>query len=160
MTVGSATSYYQKNFGAPDTLLEHFHWYDRTLDYDSFRPYPGVKAMLDYICESKRRNHLFTHRNNQVLEYLRHYQLLDYFTIKITGDDHLPFKPAPDGLLAIMRQGNILPDNLLMVGDRSIDIDSAWNATVHSLFFNSNKLPIPEHATYTITSYSEMKRYL
>jgi phosphoglycolate phosphatase-like HAD superfamily hydrolase len=46
----------------------------------------------------------------------------------VCGDDDVPNKPAPDGLLLIGRQLNIQPSQMLMVGDTASDMKFGRNA--------------------------------
>lgn len=54
----------------------------------------------------------------------------EYVDLLVCGDDGLPNKPAPDGLLAAGRRLNIQPAQMLMVGDTVSDMKFGRNAGV------------------------------
>jgi phosphoglycolate phosphatase len=56
--------------------------------------------------------------------------IAEYVDRLVCGDDGLPNKPAPDGLLAVGRQLNIHPARMLMVGDTASDMKFGRNAGV------------------------------
>lgn len=134
---------------------------DDTPDYGRVTPFPGVREALQAVLDLGGRNHLYTHRRRaSVYDYLDHYDLTKYFSLAITADDGYPRKPDPAALKALMREGSIPKDKLMMVGDRPIDIDAAWGAGCASCFFNSHHLPVPAHATWQVDDYPHFIKLL
>jgi len=56
----------------------------------------------------------------------------DHFTTIQTSDDH-PSKPAPDMILAALKETGIAPDLTFMIGDTSYDMQMARAAGVHAI---------------------------
>ena len=133
--------------------------------FNSFRPeevkpYPGVEEILKKIKESGRRNILFTNRNHTAVDYLDHYDLTKYFDGIVTQNEMTVLKPDPSGAFLMRDKFNIAPGKLLMVGDRTADIDSVKPAGFDGCFFNTNNLEIPECADFCIDSLGELLEHL
>lgn len=157
ITVPDAATHFHQlyHFDLP-VMMQLFRQRNEQIDYERVVPFPGVGDALRQVVAHGGRNHLYTHRlATSVLQYLDHYGLRKYFTIELTADKGFPRKPDPTALLTLMEKGKIKAEHLLMVGDRPIDIDAAFNAHAASCFFNSNHLSIPVHATYAVDSYPE-----
>lgn len=156
--VKHAAQYYQDRAGIPaEHIMEKYRYYDHIPDFEQVKPFEGVAGILAYVVQSGRKNHLFTHRNQTALQYLEHHGLNRYFTECITSEQGFPIKPDPTALLYLMEKQHIEPNRLLMVGDRKIDLDCVKNAGGDACFFNSNHLPVPSTADYTITAFTELK---
>jgi len=160
VTVGKAITYYQEHFGAPKEMYRRFHELDEEPDWQHVTPFPGVLETLQEVRDKGGRNLLYTHRHQSVMRYLDHYGMTPLFSSFVTGEDHCAPKPAPDGLRLLMERAKSAAENLVMVGDRSIDIDAAWNAGAKSCFFNSNGQEIPQHATWHVQDYRELRALL
>lgn len=159
VTVTNALHFYGTTYGIPqEMLLACFQRYNKTPNWDLVKPYPGVRDCLAFVVESGKRNHLYTHRSKEAVSYLEHSGLKGFFSSFITSEDGFPPKPAPDALNALTAKRHIKHENLLMVGDRPIDIDAAWNAGCQSCFYNSNRLPQPQHATYHVDDYRQLQQ--
>lgn len=80
---------------------------------------------------------IVTARGQATLEYyLQYHNILDHFAAIRTRDDHVNgerIKPAPDQLLSVMKQLDFVPDNTLMIGDTTMDIEMARAAAVPSV---------------------------
>ena len=154
-TIPEAVSHYQAVYNVDGKELQsRFNTYNMKTDYAHVVPFFHVKDALEKVIAMGGRNHIYTHRSKaSTWEYITHYSLEHYFTLAITSDDGFPRKPDPSALLALIERAHVKPEELMMVGDRPIDIDAAFGAHASSCFFNSNHLPIPAHATYRVESY-------
>lgn len=56
---------------------------------------------------------------------LRHFEIMDYFQIVVGAEAQFPNKPDPQGLLHICEQIKCEPQEVAMVGDSVVDIDTA-----------------------------------
>ncbi len=65
-------------------------------------------------------------------QILHHMGIASLFTAVVCGDDPLPNKPAPDGLLTVAAQLNISPSQIIMVGDTVNDMNCGRNAGVRA----------------------------
>ena len=60
---------------------------------------------------------------------------VDGLFFRILGGGDLPnLKPAPDGIVALMEESGISPENTWMIGDHHTDLEVAYNAGVKSGF--------------------------
>jgi len=50
--------------------------------------------------------------------------------LRVGGDGPLPRKPAPEGLLFLMKEESAQPSNTVLVGDSFVDLATAHNAGV------------------------------
>lgn len=139
-----------------DEFMKLFHSRDDRTDFVHVKPFPGVMDVLKEVKARGGRNLLFTHRPKGVFRYLEHYGMMPYFECFVTGSDEYPPKPAPDGLYLLMERSGTAPTSLVMVGDRIIDVESAWNAGCESCFFNYRKGDIPSHATWVVEDFESL----
>ena len=95
--------------------------------------FDGVREVLDTL----RDNHIIctiaTSRNNKSLnEFLDEWELSEYFTYIIGGDDNVKPKPAPDPVLKTIEDLVYAPENTLVVGDMPVDILMGKSAGVNT----------------------------
>ncbi len=106
----------------------HQVWLDfeRDLDPNEMRAFPGVPEMLEGLAASGVGLFLFTGRDrNGALRTLQHNGWLDRYFLADRmrcGDDGFPPKPAPEGLVRLLADHGIDPASTLMVGDHSMDV--------------------------------------
>lgn len=117
---------------------------------EEVKPFPGIEEILKKIQESGRRNHLYTNRDHSAIEYLDYYGLTKYFAGLITNKEMPALKPDPSGAFVMRDMFNIAPGKLLMVGDRTADIDSVKPAGFDGCFYNTNNIEVPDNADYAL----------
>jgi len=61
---------------------------------------------------------------------LKHLGVDHHFFRMLGGGDFPNLKPAPDGILALMEESGIAPENTWMIGDHHTDLEVAHNAGV------------------------------
>jgi phosphoglycolate phosphatase len=95
------------------------------------RPYPGIAGLLEELREASVAMALLTNKPlEQTLKILEAFELSRYFRSVLGGDGPWPRKPAPDGLRFLMEQGPVSARETLLVGDSTIDLQTARNAGV------------------------------
>ena len=99
-------------------------------------PFADAAEVLAKIRENGGRNFLYTHRNLTSIEYVRNFGLFELFDGFVTSADHVPSKPAPDAVLAIIDRYGLDPKETIMVGDREIDGMSGVNAGIDGALVN------------------------
>jgi HAD superfamily hydrolase (TIGR01509 family) len=123
----------------PEDIRLHFREHYYAITPESQPPFPGVSGVCALVRERGGSNFIFTHRRRQTLDkLLEAFQMVDYFKDMVTSDDDYPRKPDPAGLLAIMERNHLPPDQVLMIGDREIDILAGLNAGVAACMFGAN----------------------
>lgn len=114
--------------GLEDRLYNQFigHYHDNSPSVTPF--YPHARELL---CWLGQRLPLAVFTNKPVNETRVLWKALeadDLFSMVICPEHVGRRKPHPDGLLAIARQFDMPPSNLLMVGDARPDAQTAWMA--------------------------------
>ena len=160
ITIRHAVVFYSEKYGLDPVELRTLH-----KKLEGFRPdlvttYQGVRETLKAIKESGRRNHLYTNRDKGSVKYLEAYDLLQYFDGLMTAEEMCELKPAAGGMIDLCKRYQVQPGQMLMVGDRAVDIDAAKNAGTDACFFNSNGITVPERADFEIENMEDLLRYL
>lgn len=120
-------------------LLADFRRHERELLPRMIRPLPGIPEALAGL---PGRHYLVTHRERDALDYLNAAGLKHFFTDSVTGDDGFPRKPAPDGLLHLMRKHGLNPEACVMIGDRPLDTAAGRGAGMLSCLLDTdNRFP-------------------
>ena len=107
------------------------HDYAKTLCVNT-RPYPGVIEGLNALREAGFRLACVTNKAEAfTLPLLRATGLFDYFDIILSGDSLPKKKPDPMPLLHACTHFNILPHEMLLIGDSLNDAEAARAAGCH-----------------------------
>lgn len=96
---------------------------------------PGAKEILTTLAEKGCRHYVYTHRGASTESVLRQLSLEGFFTDVVTAKSGFPRKPAPEGLLYLIKKHNLDPQNTFYIGDRTIDMDCAKNAGIGRILF-------------------------
>lgn len=99
------------------------------------KPISHAKDILSFLKENGAKNYVFTHRGSSTKEVLSRLELLDYFDDIITGKDGFPRKPEADAINYLIDKHSLDRNTTYYVGDRTIDIDCAYNAGIKSIMF-------------------------
>ncbi|MBB4120329.1 phosphoglycolate phosphatase [Martelella radicis] len=98
------------------------------------RPYPGTRAALERLKAEGFTLAVCTNKRMPLtMPLLTSLELADYFEV-ITGGDSFEYrKPDPRHVLSTIERAGIKPQNAVMIGDSSNDIDAARGADVASV---------------------------
>lgn len=103
-------------------------------------------------------NFLLTHRGKSTIELLRYYDIYKFFTECVTKEYNFKRKPSQDALIYLMEKYELNKEDIIMVGDRKIDIETAINASVHSAYVKFDKMENDlDIANYNITNLKELE---
>lgn len=133
VAVSQAIDYYTPLCGCPreDVLAAYRAQVTRAGCSDLAKPYEGIPELLRDIVKAGGRNHICSHRGSKGCKmYLQRDGLDQYFDCFVCPDTPggLKSKPAPDYILHLLEQRGIAPSELIMVGDRNLDIEAAHAA--------------------------------
>ncbi|MCS7168424.1 MAG: HAD family hydrolase [Gemmatales bacterium] len=93
------------------------------------RLFPGMEEVLDTAERYGWQLAVFTGKGrSSALVTLEHFGLLPRMGSVVTSDDVPRHKPAPDGILAIVRHYQAQPNQVLVVGDAPADIEAGKSA--------------------------------
>jgi phosphoglycolate phosphatase len=111
--------------------LEFFLEFYREHDLDYTVLYPGVKETLDRLREAGKQMAVLTNKpvrmSSAIVEGLG---VAPYF-FRVYGGNSFEFKkPHPIGVDALIQEAGVTRDTTLMVGDSSVDVQTARNAGI------------------------------
>ena len=113
--------------------LNFFYDYYRDHMLDNTVLYPGVHQVLDLLLDAKRIMSILTNKpvrfSNLLIDRLG---LKDHFQSIYGGNSFRSKKPDPYGLNQLITELGVSKERTLMVGDSSVDIETAQNAGVAS----------------------------
>ena len=97
--------------------------------------YPGVAEGLKKLADAGHALAVLSNKPGDPSRViLNHLGVGDLFFRIIGGGDLPKLKPAPDGIIALMEESGIQPENTWMLGDHHTDLEVAHNAGVKSGF--------------------------
>ncbi|NLA84606.1 MAG: HAD-IA family hydrolase [Clostridiales bacterium] len=160
ISMGTCMRHYKAKYNLGEELRELYKKFEAPVNCDVVRPFPGLEEALGLISSKGGKNYIYTHRNNSVFEYIRCYSLDKYFDDIITSEDNFPSKPAPDAILYLIEKHGLNKGKTIMMGDRDIDIQAAWNAGIKGCLFDPDNFYPDFRADYCIKSMSEIAKLL
>lgn len=89
--------------------------------------YPGVRELLESL-DTYRKAVVTNKPTEYSVRILEGLGVAGFFQTVLGGDKVPVKKPAPDGLLELAREFGVVPGNVLMVGDSTMDIEAGKNA--------------------------------
>jgi phosphoglycolate phosphatase len=113
-----------------EALSRFLSAYDERLTHHT-RPYDGVPHLLDELLDRQMPMALLTNKPmEQTMSILDTFKLSRYFRWSVGGDGPWPRKPSPEGLRHLMAQALVEPVETVLVGDSSVDLQTARNGGV------------------------------
>lgn len=96
---------------------------------------PHAREILEETAALGAAHYVYTHRGSTTAPVLEHLGLDRFFKEVVSSLNGFPRKPAPDALLYLMEAHHLEKDRVYYVGDRTLDVDCAKNAGVHSVLY-------------------------
>ncbi len=114
--------------------------------------YPDTKGVLTELSGRGYSLHILSNGFREVQHRkLKNCELLQFFSTVTTSEDVGYHKPHLKAFKYALKQANAKPENTAMVGDDTVtDIEGAVNAGLYAIFFNPNRLPLPNKANIEI----------
>ncbi|WP_333003607.1 HAD family hydrolase [Vibrio coralliilyticus] len=124
-------------------------------DADHSSPMPGCHDLLDFITHHNLHTAIITRNCQQASQRkIEHNQLN---ISRVISREHFPPKPAPDALLALAKEWQLDPQQILYVGDYVYDLQAASNACMPSCLVTHGKpSTFTQHASLTVNHLSEL----
>jgi phosphoglycolate phosphatase len=135
-------------FGEENLAQAHDH--RRQVSYLPFIAHMKKAPFLDDLLDSlagRMHTAIATNRSNTMNRVLEEHGLAGRFEIVVTALDVMRPKPAPEQLLKILDYFNAGPDEMMYVGDSSLDEMAARSAQVPFIAFNNTSLSADYHVT-------------
>ena len=109
-------------------------YYEKYWDYN-LHLYAGISELLDGLTEKGILLAINTNKDQRFADETVEKTLKKWdFTNIVGAVDGKPRKPKPDGIEAILREHGIKKEEALYIGDMRVDIETAKNAGVFSVF--------------------------
>ena len=133
--------------------------YQKEFRFD-FKAFPAVRPLLEKSISLGKKNYIYTHSSDVVLDMLKNMGLDGYFTDVITSSYHFPRKPAPDALQFLCQRNGLDPQNCMMIGDRPIDTQAGHNAGMIGCLWDACGDYPDEEVEYKIQRLEELTELL
>lgn len=127
--------------------------------------FPKVKETLAVLKSKNIRMAVVTSRGANSLDTIcERHGIKEFFETRVTYNDNLAPKPAPDMVLALLERMNLQKDEVLVVGDTTFDIEMGNRAgckTVAVTYGNHSLQKLLEaKPTYIIDNFDEIEQYI
>src|SRR5690349_18864198 len=111
--------------------LEYFLEFYRDHDLDHTVLYPGVKESLDRFRAAGKQMAVLTNKPVRMSRHIVEGLGVGGHFFQVYGGNSFEFKkPSPVGVLALMREAAATRESTMMVGDSSVDVQTARNAGI------------------------------
>jgi len=111
--------------------LEFFLEYYRDHDLDHTTLYPGVRQSLDRLRDSGKRMAVLTNKPVRMSRNIVDGLGVGGYFFQVYGGNSFEFKkPNPIGIEALMKEAGLGRESTIMIGDSSVDVQTARNAGV------------------------------
>ena len=139
-SIPAAFAWYEQNQGIDhDALRAAYNRIHRWDPVSQGGPFPYARELLRIICESGRKNFMFTHRMADVYKLMGYWETLDYFTDIVTLADGVAPKPSPEAVELLVNRNGLDKARTVMVGDREMDVGSGAAAGVLTCHVTNGK---------------------
>lgn len=118
--------------------------------------YLPIKKLLQRIIESGGENYIYTNRNESLFEYLDYFGIRQYVKDVIINAN----KPDPKCLLDLISKYNLDKNQCVVIGDRAIDVDAAFNANIDGILYDVDSSIFMHHATHVIKKIGEIYNFI
>lgn len=118
--------------------------------------YLPVVKLLKTIKESGGKSFIYTNRNETLYGYLEKFNIKEYFEDCILEAN----KPDPTALLEMVKKYNLPLNECVVVGDRSIDVDAAYNCGMDGILYDVDSRIFLHHATHVIKRINELYKFI
>lgn len=112
---------------------KHFFRQRGIQDKPRFSMIPGVAKALEQLRPQYSMALVSAREKYSTHHILDEFNLLDYFDLVVTAETTAFTKPSPDPLLLVAKHFKILPEQLLMIGDTSVDMIAGKSAGAQTI---------------------------
>jgi len=110
----------------------HAHIDKRYLEVEAIK---NAKEILAYLSSNGAKHFIYTHKGKSTHDILKNLEMYQYFEEVLTMEDGFKRKPDPEAINYLIEKYIMNKNNTYYIGDRHLDIDSANNAGIKSIFF-------------------------
>jgi phosphoglycolate phosphatase len=123
--------------------LEEVHKFRLETGYEPFLKYMAMEPdLVDFLKKVVKKYSLAisTNRSNTMMPLLKSFELEMYFGKVMTASNAPRPKPAPDGLIEILKHYNCKPEEAIFIGDSVVDEQHAASCNVDLIAFKNRAL--------------------
>lgn len=151
-------SKYAKTLEEVNHCVDRYRYHNHRIMKDYIECFDGIEEMLIYLKEHGYRVMIVSNKVSSAIQYGLELCHVEEYIENIIGYEMIIPKPDPDGIYQAMKLYDV--DNLLFVGDTSIDMKTGVNANVPTVgvtWCKSSKEELfASGATYVIDHPSEL----
>ncbi|MBU2099685.1 HAD family hydrolase [Candidatus Micrarchaeota archaeon] len=115
----------------------------------------GIKESLEFLKEKGIKLGVVTNKSKTTM--LEHYNLLHFFDYIVTANDVIEPKPSPEGILKVLKEFKVKPEETIFIGDAIGDLKAGQSAGVKTLIYRSE---IENEEFERINEFEEIKKFL
>lgn len=124
------TAAFYKNYQAISVQLEPVY----------AKPFAGICELCHLLYQAGVNQYIFTHRDHDsTVQLLKQHQMHHFFKEYITSNSGFARKPKPDAIYYLIDKYKMNPSEVIMIGDRELDLLSGIAAGVHTGFYGDPK---------------------
>ena len=135
--------------GVVQRCLSEFRSVYKEHDRDETLPYPGIEEMLAVLSSQKIPMGILSNKpHDATVTLVQHFFGDNLFSVVLGQRPELPRKPDPTAALCLAKEMNILPSDILLIGDSGSDMLTASAAGM-----------IPAGVTWGFRSMEELRTH-
>ncbi|MFT8477401.1 MAG: HAD family hydrolase [Liquorilactobacillus sp.] len=144
-----------------EELMDCFREYYKKNELANITLFNGILPTLKILTQRSKSLYVISSKNSiALLRNLENLKIAKYFTDIIGSDQVQHFKPAPDGVLAVIKRHHLDTDDCIMIGDAIFDLQMGKAAGVHTCgvtwgAHDSNRL-LKEHPDFLLNKAEEL----
>ena len=116
-----------------EALLSAFREYYKVYEQENLTLFPHIKEVLQNLYHSGKRLYVVSSKHSTALKRnLEFLEIASYFEGVIGSDQVKNYKPAPDGVLYIVKQYGLSTKQTVMIGDAIFDIQMGKAAGIQT----------------------------
>ncbi|HCU22375.1 MAG TPA: hypothetical protein DF698_05710 [Candidatus Atribacteria bacterium] len=156
-SIAETIDYYQSRYQLEELFFNRYLEIRHSYSFDEQLPCSGAVKVCFQIVQQGGRNFIISHRESSSLYVLLdHYEMRQFFTGIITGDDGFERKPSPEAFHYLVKKYQLKKESTLAIGDRILDIQAGREAGIKTVFINSNHGLECDFADFKINSLEEV----
>jgi len=150
-------NYAFKKYNLSDEEATLFRVYEHDPDFKPLiTPFMESLPLLKAIKEAGGNNYIYTDRLIPLEVYLDRFGFRPY----IDGMKTHANKPDPKPLDELCEQYNLVKSECVVIGDRAVDVDSAYDAGIDGILYDVDSSVYKHHATYVINKINEIYKII
>lgn len=121
----------------PKELWDYYN--SAEIDFSKIKLMPNVKETLEQLDRMGVKNFIYTHRGESLYKILELLDINKYFIEVVGKNNGFKRKPNPEAINYLVDKYQLDKESTYYVGDRLIDQESARNAGIGAIYYQSFK---------------------